>query len=247
MKRVTISSLIVEITRRCNMACDHCVRGDAQCLDISDEVIAAMLKDVRYIGSITFTGGEPTLNVGAIERITAALRERRIDVGSFFVVTNGKTSPKAAKRMALALLDLFSECTDSLEDGMYGLIVSGDAWHEPVKVPAIYEGLAFFKRDERHGPRDEDCVICDGRAADNGIGRRKPERTLPLHVDTYEGDEDEEGQIEMVYVAANGNVMADCDHPYEVIDTTNRGNVLRESLAEIATREVELTKETVEA
>lgn len=30
-----VSSLIIEITRRCNMACEHCLRGNAQNLDIT--------------------------------------------------------------------------------------------------------------------------------------------------------------------------------------------------------------------
>jgi MoaA/NifB/PqqE/SkfB family radical SAM enzyme len=65
---VYISQLIVEVTRRCNMMCDHCLRGDEQSIDMSDDVIKAVLSGVSSIGSLVFTGGEPTLAVDVIER-----------------------------------------------------------------------------------------------------------------------------------------------------------------------------------
>ena len=32
---IYVESLVIEVTRRCNMRCEHCLRGDAQNLDIS--------------------------------------------------------------------------------------------------------------------------------------------------------------------------------------------------------------------
>ena len=69
MKKTTIISygnLCLEITRRCNMACAHCLRGDAQNVDMSHEIIDRALENVLSIGSLTFTGGEPSLNVDAM-------------------------------------------------------------------------------------------------------------------------------------------------------------------------------------
>jgi len=32
--KYNVSNLMIEVTRRCNMCCDHCLRGDAQDLDL---------------------------------------------------------------------------------------------------------------------------------------------------------------------------------------------------------------------
>lgn len=52
---IEAADFAIEVTRRCNMCCDHCLRGMAQNLDI------IVLPD-----HVFFTGGEPFLNVKAI-------------------------------------------------------------------------------------------------------------------------------------------------------------------------------------
>jgi len=60
---MNIDNLIIEITRKCNFTCDHCLRGEAQNKDIDHKVIDALLdNNIEYISNITFTGGEPSLN-----------------------------------------------------------------------------------------------------------------------------------------------------------------------------------------
>ena len=63
MAKLSIDNLIIEITRRCNMACAHCLRGDAQNIDIDPSYMLKLLRDnnIDYISMVTFTGGEPTL------------------------------------------------------------------------------------------------------------------------------------------------------------------------------------------
>jgi hypothetical protein len=231
---LTINNLIVEVTRRCNMKCEHCLRGNAQRLDMSQEVIGRLFDDVGYVSSITFTGGEPSLAVPVIEKIIEAARMYRVDIGNFFVVTNGRTSKPVAKRLALALLDLYSTLCDH-EEGITGLTVSGDAYHDPdVKIPDVYRGLSFFT-EERHGPTSEEGVIRTGRAEFNGIGLREARKLGRFEVD---GDvEADRPSVDTVYVSANGNVVNDCDCSYKDIDAQTRGNVLRETLTTIVRRD----------
>lgn len=68
MKRneIFVENLCLEVTRRCNMGCAHCLRGNAEDLDMSHETIEQVLGQVDVIGQVTFTGGEPSLNVDAI-------------------------------------------------------------------------------------------------------------------------------------------------------------------------------------
>lgn len=99
---VCVNDIAIEVTRRCNMACKHCLHGEAENLDISHKTIDNILTPLigQSIGGITFTGGEPSLNVDAIQHTLDFCKKNNISVSSFYVVTNGKriaietTAPK---------------------------------------------------------------------------------------------------------------------------------------------------------
>ena len=85
-----INDLVIEVTRRCNMSCDHCLRGDAQNKDIDIAYIESLIKQVNYIHAIAFTGGEPSLNVSAIEQTLNLCKQYNVSVGSFYMPLMGK-------------------------------------------------------------------------------------------------------------------------------------------------------------
>ena len=90
MERLIFTDLTLELTRRCNMRCSHCLRGDAQDTSLSKAHIDALLDQTQVIGHLYFAGGEPTLEIGLMEYIADQLYERRIPIGSVNVITNGK-------------------------------------------------------------------------------------------------------------------------------------------------------------
>jgi MoaA/NifB/PqqE/SkfB family radical SAM enzyme len=228
-----LSNVTLEITRRCNMACDHCLRGDAQNVDMTTEVVDRLLDAVHGhgIGSITFTGGEPTLNIPIIRYTIDQLKERRIGLSSFFVVTNGKIE---SIELVHALIDLYMY---SDEKEMCGFVISNDQYHEGSDDPQIYPALKFFNPDG-HGPSDERYVISEGRANENCIGGRSytPE-TLELDV-----NDDYVSVNSTLHVSANGNVFPGCDASYERIDEETIGNILTEDLKVIIDRRVDALK-----
>lgn len=61
-----IQNLVLEITRRCNMHCAHCLRGEAEDKDMDFAVIDRILELADSVQSVTFTGGEPSLYIPAI-------------------------------------------------------------------------------------------------------------------------------------------------------------------------------------
>ena len=86
---INASSLILEVTRKCNLHCAHCLRGDAQCVDMSKSTIDKLMPMLGKVSSVTFTGGEPSLNTGIIEYFFKRFEETHSYVPSFFVATNG--------------------------------------------------------------------------------------------------------------------------------------------------------------
>ena len=64
MKELYIKNLCIEITRRCNMRCAHCMRGDAEPVNIPLKHISNLLRHVRYIHHSTSRAASRRLTSG---------------------------------------------------------------------------------------------------------------------------------------------------------------------------------------
>lgn len=86
---IGFSSLSIELTRRCNLACKHCLKGDPENVDISNEVIDSLIDTVNAIYSVQFTGGEPMLAIDRIQYLLEAAKRADIVIFGLSLVTNG--------------------------------------------------------------------------------------------------------------------------------------------------------------
>lgn len=218
-----IENLAIEVTRKCNMNCAHCLRGDAQNMNIDTDYIDALLVDVSGIGNVTFTGGEPSLNIQAIEYTLEKCKELDIPVCSFYIVTNGKEN---ALPLALACLKWYAYCEDDEE--MCGLAMSRDKFHDNVGVhnESILRGLKFF-REDKFTDFNRVNIINEGRAAELS-GYYKVLAECRHEEFSYDWNGDTIYIETMVYLSANGEIRTDCDIAYNNEDYTI-GNVGKDS------------------
>lgn len=234
-------NVVIEITRRCNMCCAHCLRGDAEAVDIQEMYIDAFLdsfSNAGYISSLTFTGGEISLNIPAIRYTLNAVRERNISVGSFYMVTNGKAVDKMAD-LALASLEWWNYCDDK-DDYSCGLCISSDDFHEEIssESASILSGLRY-NRDDKVTNFRKQYLINEGRAKTinaNQILKREPsvskltieyERNCAQRSET--GIDITDGEL---YLNAIGDVVVGCDWSYESQRKYRIGNVMDEKWLE---------------
>lgn len=227
-KRLKIAgNLAIEVTQRCSLACDHCLRGCARNVDITKEIIDKALDNFDYISSIVFTGGEPTLNVEAIAYTIEQIKARNIGVGSFYLVTN---CVQFSAELVIKLLELYAYC---YEKEMCGLCVSVDGFHDNKDREAyeMYSALGFFRTDKEHKNIWDGGIINRGNAKEYGIGTfDKPvEEFSPNSAELYDGYIEYQ---DIVYINAKGDVFFDCDLSYELQDEYRTINVLNESIAE---------------
>lgn len=204
-----IQDLVLEVTRRCNMACEHCLRGDAQNLDMPSKMVDEVLKYCESIGTVVFTGGEPSLNIPLIRYFFEQAEKKGKLPGSFYVVTNGKENQY---ELAAELLKWYPKME---EKELCGVSLSIDTYHEPQNVYSnemeYVRALSFYNTDKETPTSErypERYIIPEGRAANWGEGKRKLNESI-----TFEDD-----RIEMLYVSANGNLIGDCDFSYDHID-----------------------------
>ncbi len=230
---IEVNSLIFEVTRKCNMACKHCLRGDAEKEEISFEVIDKVLEQVSHIDVLTITGGEPTLNVEAIKYIVSSIKKRGISVYDFFIATNGLVY---SEELVLALIELYAYCMqyNGFDEQIGGLAVSLDEFHDEITSLNLsrYKALAFYSDCKEHKKNDDlKYLLNEGRANEYGIGRRPTNfDSNGLNIEYWEEDLI---KVDSIYVNAKGDVVNDCDMSYESQEEFSLGKVLEKPLIEM--------------
>ena len=224
---MTVDNLTLEVTRRCNMNCAHCLRGDAQNLDMNKEIVDKVLEDIECINQVFFTGGEPSLNIPIMDYFFEQAIKKGITIGSFGLVTNGKEKQRE-------LVDFIAEHISDIEDMEYCYVaLSRDQYHDPVDKNLL-KAFSFYSDDKEQNFGKKRGLLAEGRAAD--IDNAKPERVWNNELDVEEWENTVYVQ-DMLYISANGNVLSGCDFSYDHGDQISLGNLFEDSLLKIVKRE----------
>jgi len=196
---MNIPNCIIEITRMCNMTCDHCLRGDMQDMCMKEEYLDSLFSKADYISTLALTGGEPSLRPDIIRLVLNKARQYNVEVGSFYIATNGKG---ITPEFVMVCLEWFLYCEDK---DVCMVELSNDKFHDDPDNDNLLQGLSFYSQRE---PMRRDGVISMGRAQDYGIGMRS------LNVYGYEIEEDMivEGEI---YLNCEGYIISSCDLSYD--------------------------------
>lgn len=118
-----VEDVYLEVTRKCNYKCAHCLRGNAQNKSMSVITIFNFFSHVSSIGTLTLGGGEPSLATDVLHNIWDAIIHYDIDVENVFMVTNGK-------RVSVPLLKCFSKLLSACSDkSASGFAISNDIYH----------------------------------------------------------------------------------------------------------------------
>lgn len=215
---ISLDNLVFETTRRCNMHCPHCLRGDAQNRDITEAVIDAALSEINSIAILTLTGGEPTLNVPAIRYIAKRVAELGIFLGHAFIATNGK---EVGFDFLAACLELFSLAQ---EPEMNGLALSADDFHEEISAENLkrLELLSAFTSPGKKADSTKSPLLNLGRARNlNGYMKMEKEYVKGW----AECDDDSIFIGTTLAVTVDGAILTDSDYEYAGTDKICVGNV----------------------
>ncbi len=67
--QIRFKNLMLEVTRKCNMQCAHCMRGEQEDSSLSSNTIEKIFSQTSKIKHLTLTGGEPSLEPDVIDWI----------------------------------------------------------------------------------------------------------------------------------------------------------------------------------
>lgn len=223
-EKINFYNLVFETTRRCNMHCAHCLRGDPGRSDMKIETVIPLLDRTESIESIVFSGGEPTLNVTILKDLLKEIKKRNISVNSFYIVTNGK---KVTMDFLDTMLKWYAYCAywDSDTNAeLSGLALSKDKFHEPIPYyhECLLKGLSFF-RDDKFIDFNRTKIIDIGRA-----------KTLDSTNKRYHDQHEEVGCyiidngifIETdIAVTTDGLLLPTCDYEYDMTNDISVGDI----------------------
>lgn len=83
-------NILIEVTRDCNLTCEHCLRGEKENKSIQRKDVEALFSKINTeINTLTLTGGEPALKPDKIEMILDIAKSYGIDIYNFYMATNG--------------------------------------------------------------------------------------------------------------------------------------------------------------
>jgi organic radical activating enzyme len=211
-----LDNLIIEVTRRCNLQCCHCLRGEAENIDIDLKYVEEIFSKIDGVNILTFTGGEPSLVVPKMVQILQIAKDEGIKINNFYIATNGTNS---SDKFIKFLMDMYLYC---INNEITQVDISNDCYHD---IDEIEENrkklqcLSFvsnkFKRDgydyfERH---IGSLLIKEGNN-EGGEGRELKElKEQEIYIEDY--DDNYEILIEGdIYLNCLGFIIKGCDFSY---------------------------------
>ena len=89
MKQVYIQNLALLITDRCNLNCDHCMRGKKYDNNMSEQIIKTSLEQICKIDTLLLGGGEPSVAFLPLYHLLKYIENNKIDIDQIVTIING--------------------------------------------------------------------------------------------------------------------------------------------------------------
>ena len=246
--KINIYELALEVTRRCNLKCAHCMRGKPQNINMSDGIVDKIIdSDIGMIDYLLFSGGEPTLNPNLIINTIDKIIEGKLNVNEIAMVTNGQIynqdivdafnryneyQNEVLEERINKMFNFSQDHIDSLIEGNKNkhvrITFSTDRFHNPIsqQVKDLYKENAKKLKITEYSVRDEK-IIRTGNAI---IGEDYSYEVEPIKYYKEGNDYSILGQI---YITANGYVTSNSMGQYIDMDNSNFGHISDISFANI--------------
>lgn len=247
-KKYSLHNLSVEITRRCNKNCLHCMRGDAQNVTITEDIIDRVIADIPDVTRLVLAGGEALLELDKIAYLLDRIASSSWNLKLIEITTNGTICDKR-------IVDIFEAFCAKKTECVAAIRISNDSFHDATEYEQAY---TFYRplvdaANTRLKPQYPfaglhlcySCIdgmpfnlIYSGRAVDY-IDSRKGQYQHGVNVQYRIGDKHRIKILDDIipcslFVAANGNVCLHEEVSYTTMDESmSIGNILDSSFSEV--------------
>ena len=154
MEKLSYEQFTLELTRRCNMKCPHCSRGDAQNLDMSEQVLYRSLDNLHTVAEykssqdknftdkgftnfIFLYGGEPFLCPDTVHKLVDYILDRDIFLLGFWAITNGTVLSDSIGKDFQRIIPHIKKCQ--------GLVVENDRSQFKGNIEEKFKRQSYIK------------------------------------------------------------------------------------------------------
>ena len=148
MTKVLVDNLYIFNTLNCNFKCAHCMRGEAQNINIKKSVLNELFDNICIVSDLKIGGGEPLLYKQGLIDILNIIEKKGVLLYSLSITTNGTLFTKEIENILKQYLEYIEYCNQDAKDrpkqinDMVQLTLSTDEYHE-----------AFLKMLELRNPK----------------------------------------------------------------------------------------------
>lgn len=241
--KINLDSLAIEVTRRCNLKCPHCMRGPSQNIDMTKETMYAALHMFDSVDHICFSGGEPLLNPDLIIYALDIIIEEELDVHNVSITTNGQIFSKPLVD-ALNRFNRYrnikyrekysdSEINELLNKGFHKvenvrITFSTDKYHKEVSE----EVRDDYKRYLDPDVKITDYAVRDESLLKTGFSQIGKQFDYSKQKISYYQRDNSLNVLEMPYITVKGYIAPSGDGSYDDIDKSNMGHISETSFEE---------------
>lgn len=239
MNKVNVQNLAMIVTNRCNLNCSHCLRGCKNNKDMGKKVIKSTLKQIKKIGNLHLSGGEPTLALDVIENIFDYIITYEIEVENVSTIINGTIF----NMEFLRLLNYINEYITYLrEDNSTTFLISNDVYHQKeLERLKLYDEYLenvdqYIQSFYYYGMKElNNSILREGNAVNLNDNLTKP--LIPNKMVMY--NHNKELCMGPVIAVNPDGVVTEVDASIENQETIyNYGNVLNETLKDIVKKRI---------
>lgn len=237
MNKYKFDEFFVEITKRCNLKCLHCMNGEAQDATITYEIIDKIFENAADCKNIVFGGGETLLKIEMIEYFMAKLLQSNWTTETVQLTTNGSI-------MDSKIIDMLNAFCAKDSNRIALLRISADQFHDAnisKKAYNYYCGLPKNERVRVELKTTLNSIKYTGRAVnyitnnpttkiDDVIGVYMP------HIEKHRIRVDDNTVACSLHITSNGDVSFSEEIAYEDIDRLAIGNILTEAIEKMIER-----------
>lgn len=234
-----IPNLVLEVTRNCNLDCQHCLRGCKEQIRFNSKYIDNIFNGVDDIGILTFSGGEPLLCINTIMKVLEYIKENRIGLDSFYIVHNCTIFSKKFMNFLNEYYQYY--CNDK---SLCGFSLSTDSFHcseiNKKKLNNYYYSYMDLKErgydfiyDDR---KSIYSLIQCGRGKTNSNEILTKYKKNPFFYNGWYSYDSDCYYDNTIYISSNGNIITNCDLSYHIIDKYTFGNIKEEKMIDIFER-----------
>ncbi len=252
-ERIFAQYLEIIATNKCNLACEHCMRGDAIDKDISKEVYDAIFEKINFVDDLELGGGEISLNPQLIADLTSSLKKHGTIINNFSLTTNGTVVTDDFIYELKKLKEYVDECNKQdlsifsrVTPDNFCIVFSTDDYHinEMIKKGYTIETLLENIKKYRQALGDN-CVdfkgysdfeiIDEGRA--KNIKNTNVKKYIQKPLSNRFGYTNFNGNncliTGLLAISADGEVLPCCNLSYENEKVFSAGNIIKRRLSRI--------------